>query len=388
MNPVVCAPLSLPAMPADVVHSIINHLSRDKAEPLVRTVSRWSRTSHASRAQLKPWMDVHANPDQALQHRLSAAIVYGEPLLRLWQCARPFVHTMSPAGTVTRINEQLATLDLEPRCAALLVLGSDRDQLSPEQKAALSDYLIRQKVIAVSDHWPSSDEAEEACQVAGFLTMNAVDFILKGKYNAEGLAHAVMQALCELPLGARIQGLNALLSMITSVDQALYIEALQPRMADFLPPHWDCAYMQSPSGMMLLAALRMLAAKRHANPLLIAQPVLRLLGLWLDQLPLTARHVSAIERTPHHQHVLLVIQSMIWMVRRDADARGCFADEFITRGFITDTEFSVLAQYPWLTRPGEPECFDQLGRLVAASHRRAEIAERADHQQPVSCALI
>ena len=89
--------------------------------------------------------------------------------------------------------------------------------------------------------------------------------------------------------------------------------------------------MQSPRGQVLLAALRMLATKRHPDTLAVAQPVLRFLGQWLDQLPPLQRHVSVIPRTPHHEHVLLVIQCMFWMVRQDADARQCYADEFVTR---------------------------------------------------------
>ena len=382
---------SLPAMPPDIVGSIIKHLSDDtlpavdRQRPVVRTVALWSRTCHASYRQLKPWMEANASPDKELQHRLDAAIAYGEPLLTLWQTARPFVHATSPTRTLIRINEQLARLELEPRCAALMVLGSERAQLSTEQQIALRNYLIREKVITASDDWRHPVGADEACNVAGYLTMNGVDFILKGKCNAEQLAHAVMQALVELPLEARIQGLNALLGIVTSVDPELYVEALQPRMAHFLPPHWDRGYMQSPRGQVLLAALRMLATKRHPEPMSVAQPVLRFLGQWLDQLPPAHRHVSSITRTPHHEHVLLVIQCMYWMVRRDAEARQCFADEFVARGLISAAEFSVLEQHPELTRPGENLCFDQLGTYVAAMQRHAD---EVDNTRPARCALV
>lgn len=378
-------------MPLDIVGTIIKHLhddvpsAEDSQRPVVRAVTLWSRSCHATRLQLKSWLDTHASPDAELQRRLGAAIAYGEPLLKLWQTARPFVYATSPTRTLIRINEQLAKLELEPRCAALMVLGSDRDQLLPEQQIALRNYLIQQKVITASDNWLHPVGADEACNVAGYLTMNGVEFILKGKCNAEQLAHAVMQALIELPLDARIQGLNALLGIVTSVDPELYVEALQPRMAHFLPPRWDDGYMRSPRGQVLLAALRMLATKRHPEPLAVAQPVLRFLGQWLDQLPPAHRHVATIARTPHHEHVLLVIQSMFWMVRQDADARQCFADAFVARGLFSAAEFSVLEQHPELTRPGENLCFDRLSPYRLAMQRQRDDTENT---RPAVCALV
>ncbi len=382
MNSLPSRHLSLPAMPTDIVSSIISHLPDDTSLPVLRSVAAWSRTSHASQKQLKSWMEMHANPDQALQRRLGAAIAHGEPLVKLWQVARPFVHAISPATTVFRINEQLAMLKLDPRCAALLVLGSNRDQLSAEQQTALRNYLLRQKVISADGKQLVPLDADEACNVAGLLTMNAADLILEGKCNAEGVAQVVMRALIELPLEARILGLNALLSIVTSVDQKLYIEALQSHMAAFLPERWDPAYMESARGMVLLAALRMLADKRHADTLAIARPVLHFLGQWLDHLPPELRHVSTIDRTEHHQQVLLVIQCMFWMVRNDKDAKRCYAEQFIGRGFITAREFAVLEQHAELTRPGANLCFDKLDRLSLQQ------SDEDGYQRPAVCALM
>ncbi len=385
MNPVSFHHPSLPAMPVDIVHSIIDQLSGDKSIPVIRSVAAWSRTSHASYLQLKAWMEKHASPDRELQRRLGTAFAYGEPLLKLWQVARPFVHATSPTKTVIRINEQLAKLELEPRCAALLVLGSDRDQLSVEQQTALRNYLILQKVISNAGKQLVTFDADEAGNVACFLTMNAADFILKGSYNAEGIAHAVIRALIELPLEARIQGLNALLGIVTSVDPDLYVEALQPHMAAFLPEHWDSSYMQSARGMVLLAALRMLAPRQHPNTLSIAEPVLRFLGLWLDQLPPTTRHVSAIARTEHHKDVLLVVQSMFWMVRSDVDAKRCYAQQFVGRGLLSAEEFKVLERHPELTRPGANLCFDKLDRLAATIEYQNDAQ---GYNRSAGCALV
>ncbi len=423
MNPI---SFGLSAMPPDVVDTILAQLDTDASMPAFVSAARWSRSSHACHAQLRDWMRANADPDRELCKRLPPAMAYGQPLLRPWLVARPFLQALSAAHAVARINEQVARLNLDPRCAALLVLACERRQLGVELSVIVADYLRRQELITAADpgeiaahpaHHSAADGAARAaphaaaaaatathavalshpqpqplmptnspaCQLASLLVLNAADFIIAGKFNAEGAAHAVVRALTELPLEARVAGLGTLVGIYTSVDQALFMEALQPRLSLLLPSHWDPAFMQSDHGVILLAALREMSTKRFASVAAVAIPAIRFLGKWLQQLPQGACHVAEIERTPHHWAVMMTLQSLFWMARDNAPSVRFFVQEFVARGFITPEEFAVLQRQPELARSTVRICFNQLKDLLA---KEPVYAETPEPTRPNACALV
>ena len=128
---------SLPAMPLDIVGTIIKHLSddslsaEDRQRPVVRAVALWSRSCHAARLQLKPWLEANASPDEELQRRLGAAIAYGEPLLKLWQAGLHAITAWSgAAGGVAHAGHEAPSGHAGGRAAGTWLRLPSRFQLS------------------------------------------------------------------------------------------------------------------------------------------------------------------------------------------------------------------------------------------------------------------
>ncbi len=195
----------------------------------------------------------------------------------------------------------------------------------------------------------------------------------------------MVRALVELPLEARIIGLSTLVGIHTSIDQELFMEALQPRLALLLPPQWDSAVMQSEFGEILLAALREMSLKRFPSIAAVAFPVMRFLGKWLDQLPQGPQHALNIERTGHHVQVMLTVQSLFWLAKDNAPSKRAFVQEFVARGFITKAEFGVLEQHPNWCMPDAGLCFPKLNNRPAPD---AGPIDSTEYTRPHLCALV